>query len=160
MKLSKQFPLNALRVFEAVARLGSFTRAGEELGMTQTAVSYQVKLLEENIGEPLFLRRPRQISLTDAGTRLAPKVTEAFAMLSDAMASVREAVEETLIIHSTPTFASQWLARNLGSFQLRHPNIAVRLMTSRHVDRLHARAGGRRDQERQGRPGSVWPPIG
>jgi LysR family glycine cleavage system transcriptional activator len=130
MKLSKQFPLNALRVFEAVARLGSFTRAGEELGMTQTAVSYQVKLLEENIGEPLFLRRPRQISLTDAGTRLAPKVTEAFAMLSDAMASVREAVEETLIIHSTPTFASQWLARNLGSFQLRHPNIAVRLMTS------------------------------
>ena len=61
MKLSKQFPLNALRVFEAVARLGSFTKAGEELGMTQTAVSYQVKLLEENIGEPLFLRRPRQI---------------------------------------------------------------------------------------------------
>jgi len=75
MKLSKQFPLNALRVFEAVARLGSFTKAGEELGMTQTAVSYQVKLLEENIGEPLFMRRPRQIRLTDAGERLAPKVT-------------------------------------------------------------------------------------
>src|ERR1700748_1313394 len=77
MKLSRQFPLNALRVFEAVARLGSFTRAGEELGMTQTTVSYQIKLLKENVGEPLFLRRPRQITLTEAGERLAPKVTEA-----------------------------------------------------------------------------------
>ncbi|MGO7565815.1 LysR family transcriptional regulator, partial [Rhizobium johnstonii] len=67
MKLSKKFPLNALRVFEAAARLGSFTKAGEELGMTQTAVSYQIKLLEENVGETLFLRRPRQIALTDNG---------------------------------------------------------------------------------------------
>ena len=66
VKLSKQFPLNALRVFDAVARHGSFTRAGTELGMTQTAVSYQIKLLEENIGEPLFLRRPRQIMLPKA----------------------------------------------------------------------------------------------
>jgi LysR family glycine cleavage system transcriptional activator len=130
MKLSKQFPLNALRVFEAVARLGSFTRAGEEIGMTQTAVSYQIKLLEENIGEPLFLRLPRQIRLTDTGRRLAPKVTEAFGMLNEAMASARAAVEETLIIHSTSTFGAQWLARNLGSFQLQHPDIAVRLTTS------------------------------
>ncbi|EJL57173.1 transcriptional regulator [Rhizobium sp. CF122] len=130
MKLSKQFPLNALRVFEAVARLGSFTKAGEELGMTQTAVSYQVKLLEENIGEPLFMRRPRHIRLTDAGERLAPKVTEAFAMLHEAMASVRGAAEETLLIHSTPTFASQWLARHLGSFHLKYPATAVRLRTS------------------------------
>ncbi len=130
MKLSKQFPLNALRVFEAVARRGSFTKAGDELGMTQTAVSYQVKLLEDNIGEPLFLRRPRNITLTDAGERLAPKVTEAFAMLHDAMASVRGAAEETLLIHSTPTFASQWLARHLGSFHLKYPATAVRLVTS------------------------------
>lgn len=130
MKLSKQFPLNALRVFEAVARLGSFTKAGDELGMTQTAVSYQIKLLEENIGEPLFLRRPRQISLTDAGESLAPKVAEAFDLLNEAMAAVRGDGEATLIIHSTATFASHWLARHLGSFQLRHPNIAVRLATS------------------------------
>lgn len=130
MKLSKQFPLNALRVFETAARLGSFTRAGEELGMTQTAVSYQIKLLEENIGEPLFLRRPRQIVLTEVGEQLAPKVSEAFSMLQDAMASVSDAPETMLLIHSTPTFASQWLARHLGSFQLRHPNVAVRLSTS------------------------------
>ncbi|MBB3452082.1 LysR family glycine cleavage system transcriptional activator [Rhizobium sp. BK313] len=130
MKLSKQFPLNALRVFEAAARHGSFTRAGTELGMTQTAVSYQIKLLEENVGEPLFLRRPRQIELTEAGARLAPKVSEAFSMLHEAMASVSGGAESTLLIHSTPTFASQWLARHLGSFQLQHPNVAVRLATS------------------------------
>jgi len=73
MKLSRQLPLNALRVFDAVARLTSFTRAGEDLGMTQTAVSYQIKLLEETLGARLFLRRPRQIELTEAGARLAPK---------------------------------------------------------------------------------------
>jgi LysR family glycine cleavage system transcriptional activator len=130
MKLAKQFPLNALRVFEAAARLGSFTKAGEELGMTQTAVSYQIKLLEENVGEPLFLRRPRQVSLTETGERLAPKVTEAFAMLSEAMSSIRLAAGETLVVHSTATFAQQWLSQHLGTFQLKHPNIAVRLVTS------------------------------
>lgn len=133
MKMSKQFPLNALRVFEAAARLGSFTRAGEELGMTQTAVSYQIKLIEENVGEPLFLRRPRQVQLTKTGQLLAPKVAEAFEILRDAMAGVRDEAETSLLIHSTPTFASQWLARHLGSFQLRHPNIAVRLTTSETI---------------------------
>ena len=130
MKMSRQFPLNALRVFEAAARHGSFTRAGDELGMTQTAVSYQIKLLEENIGEPLFLRRPRQVQLTEAGERLAPKVSDGFEMLRDAVASVRQEAEAALIIHSTPTFASQWLARHLGSFQLAHPSISVRLVAS------------------------------
>ena len=130
MKLSKQFPLNALRVFEAVARLGSFTKAGEELGMTQTAVSYQVKLLEENVGEPLFLRLPRHISLTDTGERLAPRVTEAFETLQAAMAEARGETEVTLQITCLATFAGQWLARRLGNFQLSHPNIAVRINTS------------------------------
>jgi LysR family glycine cleavage system transcriptional activator len=130
MKMSKQFPLNALRVFESAARYRSFTKAGDELGLTQTAVSYQIKLLEENIGEPLFLRRPRQVSLTEAGERLAPRVTEAFEMLRDALGNLREASEGTLLIHSTATFASRWLARHIGSFQLENPTIAVRLETS------------------------------
>ncbi|MGO8114719.1 LysR substrate-binding domain-containing protein [Rhizobium leguminosarum] len=133
MKLSKQFPLNALRVFEAAARLGSFTKAGDELGMTQTAVSYQIKLLEENVGEPLFLRRPRQIALTETGERLAPKATEAFAMLHDAMATARDSVEGTLAISSTHTFASKWLAPRLGSFHLKHPAIAVRFQASSDI---------------------------
>lgn len=128
MKLSRQLPLNALRVFEAVGRLMSFTRAGEELGMTQTAVSYQIKLLEEHIGEPLFWRRPRQIGLTETGERLHPKVAEGFGLLQEAMLNATRRDHEVLEIHSSPTFASQWLARTLGGFQLEHPNIAVRLL--------------------------------
>lgn len=130
MKLSRQFPLNALRVFEAAARFGSFTKAGEELGMTQTAVSYQIKLLEENIGEPLFLRRPRQVVLTETGERLAPQVTDAFEKLQLAVIEARGAMQTTLQISSVATFASQWLARRLGTFQLANPDIAVRLNSS------------------------------
>lgn len=130
MKLSRNFPLNGMRVFEAAARHLSFTKAGEELGMTQTAVSYQIKLLEEILGEQLFLRRPRQVTLTEAGAGLAPRVAEAFGLLQEAVASLRETAQVTLTIHSTATFAQQWLARRIGDFQIRHPNIAVRLEAS------------------------------
>jgi hypothetical protein len=61
-------PLAAVRAFEAAARLGSFTRAGAELGMTQAAVSYQIKLLEERVDAPLFLRLPRQVRLTETAS--------------------------------------------------------------------------------------------
>jgi LysR family glycine cleavage system transcriptional activator len=80
-------PLQAIRVFEAVARHLSFTKAAKELGMTQAAASYQIKLLEERIGAPLFLRRPKQIELTEPGQRLAPAVSEAFAILGQAYAA-------------------------------------------------------------------------
>lgn len=133
MKMARQFPLNAMRVFDATARHGSFTRAGEELGMTQTAVSYQIKLLEDLLGEPLFLRRPRQIVLTETGQRLAPKVAEAFGLLTDAFASVLENAEGTLVISSTYTFSSKWLAPHLGSFHLQNPTVAVRLLTDQHL---------------------------
>ncbi|MFB9947815.1 LysR substrate-binding domain-containing protein [Rhizobium puerariae] len=133
MKMSRQFPLNALRVFESAARHMSFTRAGEELGLTQTAVSYQIRLLEDATGEPLFLRRPRQVSLTEAGERLAPRIAEAFSIMSEALANLKDMSEGTLIIHSTATFASRWLARHLGTFQLENPGIAVRLETSQEM---------------------------
>jgi LysR family glycine cleavage system transcriptional activator len=133
MKMSKHFPLNALRVFEATARNMSFTKAGEELGMTQTAVSYQIKLLEDTIGEALFLRRPRQLSLTDAGERLSPRIAEAFSIIDDAMSSMKEAAEGVLTIHTTATFAARWLAWHLGTFQMQNPGIAVRLETSQSV---------------------------
>jgi LysR family glycine cleavage system transcriptional activator len=128
MKLSRKVPLNALRVFEAVARHRSFSRAAEELGMTQTAVSYQIKLLEEHIGEQLFLRQPRQIVNTATAEHMLPNVGKGLDLLGEAMAFARQAANETLEIHSSPTFASHWLARNLGSFQLAHPGIAVRLL--------------------------------
>ena len=126
-------PLAAIRAFEAAARNASFTKAAEELGMTQAAVSYQIKVLEERVGVPLFLRRPRQVVLTEAGQRLAPAVSEAFALLSEAYARVRAGAEGTLVISTVQTFGSNWLARHLGSFQIAHPSIAVRLDTSSHM---------------------------
>lgn len=126
-------PLAAIRVFEAAARHSSFTKAAAELGMTQAAVSYQIKLLEERVGAPLFLRKPRQVVLTDAGSRLAPAVTDAFNILSEAYATARAGSGGTLCISTLLTFASNWLARHIGSFQIRHPAIAVRLDTSNHL---------------------------
>lgn len=128
-------PLTAIRAFEAAARLGSFTRAADELGMTQAAVSYQIKLLEDRVGAPLFLRRPRQVTLTEVGQRMAPKVSEALAVIAEAYASARSGAQESLCISTVATFASNWLARNLGNFQIAHPNLAVRVVTdARMVD--------------------------
>ncbi|MBZ9881904.1 LysR family transcriptional regulator [Mesorhizobium sp. CA10] len=123
-------PLQAIRVFEAVARHLSFTKAAQELGMTQAAASYQIKLLEERIGAPLFLRRPRQIELTEPGQRLAPAVSEAFAILGQAYAAARGGADGLLCITTVLTFASNWLAQHLGAFQLAHPALAVGLDTS------------------------------
>ncbi len=125
-------PLTAVRAFEAAARHASFTKAADELGMTQAAVSYQVKLLEERVGAPLFLRRPRQVTLTDAGRRLAPQVSQAFETLSAAFAEIRAGTGETLAITTVATFGSNWLAPRIGSFQVAHPKLAVRLDTSSH----------------------------
>jgi LysR family glycine cleavage system transcriptional activator len=128
-------PLAAIRCFEAAARLQSFTRAAEELGMTQAGVSLQIKHLEERLGAPLFLRGARGVTLTETGRRVAPAVTEAFAGLRAAFADLREGVEGVLSITATPTFASNWLAPRLGGFQIAHPGIAVRLdVTGRMVD--------------------------
>jgi LysR family transcriptional regulator, glycine cleavage system transcriptional activator len=128
-------PLAAVRVFESVARHLSFTKAAAELGMTQAAVSYQIKVLEDRIGVPLFLRRPRQVELTEAGQRFAPQITQAFALISEAYATLRNVADGTLVISTLQTFASNWLARRLGSFQMKNPSLAVRLHTDgRMVD--------------------------
>ncbi|GLQ54987.1 LysR substrate-binding domain-containing protein [Devosia nitrariae] len=126
-------PLAAIRAFEAAARHLSFTKAAEELGMTQAAVSYQIKLLEERVGAPLFLRRARQVALTEIGVRLAPEVTTAFEILKTAFAESHERLEGTLNISVVPTFASYWLAQHIGEFQMAHPQIAIRLESSPRV---------------------------
>jgi LysR family glycine cleavage system transcriptional activator len=125
--------LAAIRVFEAAARLLSFTRAAAELGMTQAAVSYQIKVLEERVGAPLFLRRPREVVLTEAGQRLAPEITRAFDLMREAFVGLGQSEGGTLIVNTMHTFASQWLAPRLGIFQLRHPDIAVRLETTQRL---------------------------
>jgi LysR family glycine cleavage system transcriptional activator len=126
-------PLSAIRVFEAAARLLSFTRAAAELGMTQAAVSYQIKLLEERLGAPLFLRQPRALALTEAGQWLAPRTTEAFDLLREAYARFGEREQATLIVNTMHTFAAQWLAPRLGVYQLTHPKTAVQLETTTRV---------------------------
>ena len=126
-------PLAAIRVFEAAARLLSFTKAAAELGMTQAAVSYQVKLLEERLGAPLFLRQPRALALTEAGQWLAPRTTEAFELLRDAYSRFGEREQATLVVNTMHTFAAQWLAPRLGVYQLAHPKTAVQLETTTRV---------------------------
>jgi len=123
-------PLPAIRAFEAAARLGSFTRAADELHMTQAAVSYQIKQLEQRLGLGLFHRQPRQVVLTPAGQRLAPTVLDAFKQLRIAFAQTLERAETELAITALPTIAATWLVPRLGTFQLAHPRLAVRLDTA------------------------------
>lgn len=135
-------PLAAVRVFEAAARHGNFTRAAEELGMTQAAVSYQIKLLEERLGAPLFRREGRRIALTDAGTRAAPQISRAFDAIDSAFAQVRAEDEKLLTVSTSNTFANAWLAWRLGSFQMGHPEMAVRLEAT---DKVADLSGGEVD---------------
>jgi len=121
-------PLSAIRAFEAASRHLSFTRAGEELGMTQAAVSYQIKLLEERLGFSLFTRKARQIELTDHGAQLAAKVVDAFSTLRDAFEDVAEKNAGQLVVSSNTTFAVNWLANRLVHFQMQNPDVAVRIL--------------------------------
>ncbi len=122
-------PLPSVRVFEAAARHENFTSAAAELGMTQAAVSYQVKLLEERLGIPLFVRSKRRVTLTDAGRKVAPIVSGAFDTISEAFSSIVDEDEGVLAISTTQTFATNWMAPRLGAFQIARPELAVRLHT-------------------------------
>ena len=134
-------PLSAIRVFEAAARLLSFTGAARELGMTQAAVSWQVKALERRLDQPLFRRLPREVALTPAGERLARAAGEAMAALRAAVADISEDGEGVLAITTMQTFAARWLAPRIGAFQVSHPKIAVRVETTgRVVDLLRGEA--------------------
>jgi LysR family glycine cleavage system transcriptional activator len=128
-------PLTSVRVFEAAARHENFTAAAAELGMTQAAVSYQIKMLEERLGVPLFRRDKRRVALSDAGRRVAPLVSGALDTLSDAFGALLADDEAVLKISTTQTFATEWLAPRLGLFQIERPELAVRLQTdTRLVD--------------------------
>ena len=122
-------PLAALRAFEAAARLENFTAAAAELGMTQAAVSYQVKSLEDRLGAPLFVRERGRARLTALGGRLLPALSSAFDGIEAAFASFSQDDESLLTITTTQTFANTWLAWRVGSFQMEHPDLAVRLTT-------------------------------
>lgn len=120
-------PLAAIRAFEAAARHGSFTAAASELGMTQAAVSYQIKVLEDRVGLPLFRRKARGVELTAGGKRLADRTGEALEILREAFAEVRHASDDTLVISVLATFAAHILAPRLGHFQIAHPQVTTRV---------------------------------
>ena len=101
--------------------------------MTQAAVSYQVKSLEERLGAPLFVRERGRVRLTPLGGRLLPSLTGAFDAIEAAFASHRQEDEALLTVTTTHTFANTWLAWRLGAFQMEHPDLAVRMTTSNEV---------------------------
>lgn len=119
-------PLTALRTFEAAARRGSFTKAAEELHVTQSAVSRQVRTLEEDLGVPLFRRGHRKVRLTADGERLLPVLTQAFRDIEKTVARLRQP-ERDVKLKVPPTFAIRWLIPRLEHFQTERPDIQVRL---------------------------------
>lgn len=126
-------PLAAVRVFEAAARHQNFTRAAEELGMTQAAVSYQVRLLEDRVGAALFVRQPRQVVLTPLGQRLAGPLSKALRDIGTVFRDVCQENQATLTISALQTMAITWLSPRLAQFQFENPQFAVRVRTSEHL---------------------------
>jgi LysR family glycine cleavage system transcriptional activator len=121
-------PLNALRAFEAAARLLSFRKAAEELNVTPAAVSQQIRLLENRLECRLFHRLTRSISLTQEGARLAPAVADAFGRIAVALAELRRvSAGSPLTVSVLPSFAVKWLIPKLSRFRALHPEIDVRI---------------------------------
>jgi LysR family transcriptional regulator, glycine cleavage system transcriptional activator len=126
-------PLTAIRAFEAAGRHQNFTAAAAELGMTQAAVSYQIKALEDRIGAALFIRERGRARLTPLGTRLLPALSQAFDAVEATFAAHRAEDESLLSVTTTPTFANTWLAWRLGAFQMGHPDLAVRMSAANEI---------------------------
>jgi DNA-binding transcriptional LysR family regulator len=119
-----------LRAFEAAARLSSFTLAAEELHLTQSAVSHQIRKLEDYFGRALFLRRNRRIELTVEGLRLHDSLTRVFDVIEAACREVQLAPHsQVLAVHCPPSLAVKWLGPKLGDFYRGHPGITIRLTT-------------------------------
>jgi LysR family glycine cleavage system transcriptional activator len=124
-------PLNALRAFEAAGRNLSFTKAAEELNVTQAAVSHQIKTLEDVLGVALFRRMNRQILLTDAGQSLLPAASQAFDSLALAVSRLPSAQDSgELRLSALPSFAAKWLLPRLFRFREQHPEIDILLEAS------------------------------
>jgi LysR family glycine cleavage system transcriptional activator len=129
-------PLNALKAFEAAARHDSFTRAAEELFVTQGAVSHQVKALEEELGVKLFNRERQRLVITEAGRQYLNILRDAFDRI--ALGTERLLQRQSsgaLTVSTSPDFAAKWLVNRLGRFAEEHPSIDLRVSaTLQHVD--------------------------
>lgn len=131
--------LPALRAFEAAARHRSFKQAAEELHVTPTAISHQVRGLEAQLSVPLFERRTRQVVLTAEGLALYPVLREGFDRFAAALESIRPGrLARPVTLSATPAFAAMWLLPRLPRFQADHPDIDLRLHASNAVVDLEA----------------------
>ena len=129
-------PLNALRSFEAAARHESFTRAAEELCVTQGAVSHQVKALEAELGLKLFSREQQRLVITDAGRKYLAVVRDALDRIADGTERLLQRESSgVLTVSTSPDFAAKWLVHRLGRFADANPEIELRISaTMHHVD--------------------------
>jgi LysR family glycine cleavage system transcriptional activator len=124
-------PLNALRAFEAAARHLSFTRAADELHVTQTAISHQIKALEERLAVRLFRRLPRGLLLTEEAQRYLPPVRDAFDQIAAATEQLGAGGSSgRLTVSVLPSFAAKWLVPRLGRFRATHPDLDLRISAS------------------------------
>lgn len=131
MKNRKIPPVMWLRAFEATGRHMSFMKAAEELGVTPSALSHQVRQLEDMLGHKLFHRLNRAIRLTDAGERCLPGLSDGFDRIAEAMARVGPAAPDNrLVVGSGPSFAAKWLAPRLHDFVDAHPDLDIRIAAS------------------------------
>lgn len=138
---SRQLRLDLLHTFEAAARHLSFTRAGEELFLSQSAVSRQVQQLEESVGAPLFERRHRALALTEPGRIMRRAVEDSLERLRDAAARVRSSTaRQQVTLTCTPGFASFWLIPRLTRFTASHPDVDVRISAT--LDLIDLERGG------------------
>lgn len=126
--------LTGLRAFEVAARHMSFTLAAAELNVTQTAVSHQIRRLEEQLGIPLFIRRNRTLLLTREARDYLPSIRSAFEELNRATERVRRLDREgVLTVSTTASLATKWLVSRVAAFQDANPGIEVRITTSAHL---------------------------
>ena len=130
-------PVAELRAFEAAARCLSFKLAAAELGVTPTAVSHQIKLLEVYCGQALFRRQPRPVSLTWAGEQLFPIVRDGFETFTEAINGVRSGGDGTrLRVTATNAFAARWLMPRLPKWREAHPRLKLEIVGTYEVLRL------------------------
>jgi LysR family transcriptional regulator, regulator of gene expression of beta-lactamase len=126
-----RLPLNALRAFETAARHLNFTRAALELRVSQTALSHQIKALEDRLGFALFRRLPRGVALTDEGAALVPVLHDAFERIGATLdRCVDGTFRDIVTIGVVATFATGWLMHQLPDFAALHPEIDLRMMTN------------------------------
>ena len=124
-------PLNALRAFDAVAQTGSFKAASEQLRVTQSAISHQIKGLEAHLGVFLFHRQPRGIALTTAGRAFHAHVHAGFAEIERGVRRLGQFNRpDTLTIQAYSTISVRWLMPRIHAFQARYPRLVIRLVTA------------------------------